>query len=167
MCFRRYTNRSLNFRSLIMGKKISILLVCTISVLIFNGCNSVGPGRKPLDLTEKQKNDLIDYVRFMIIRNRNMVNPKEKELIKVMPPMFRYTVDSNGYDVVGISWKLNTHKTIKATGEGILFTRNMDWRVGITNKAENIYRDKATVKKFGSQRDDKATFKSFLPLLTQ
>ena len=83
-----------------MGKKLSILLVCAVSALVFSSCNSVGPGRKPIDLTEKQKNDLIDYVRFMIIRNRHMVNPKEKELIKVMPPMFRYSVDSNGYDIV-------------------------------------------------------------------
>jgi transposase-like protein len=150
-----------------MVKKILILLGCTIFVLSFSGCNSVGPGRKPIDLTEKQKNDLIDYVRFMIVRNRHMVTQKEKEFIKVMPPMFRYTVDSNGYDVVGISWNLTANKTIKATGEGILFTRNMDWRVGITNKAENVYRDKETVRKFGSQKDDKATFKSFLPLLTQ
>jgi hypothetical protein len=150
-----------------MKKIILLLIVCAATAIMFNGCNSVGPGRKPLELTAKQKSDLIDYVRFMIVRHRHMVSPKEKELIKRMPPKFRYNVDSNGRDVVAVSWNLKAYKNIKATGQGVLFTSDMTWRIGITNKAKPILRDKATIKKMGSHKDDKATFKDFLPLLTQ
>ena len=45
-------------------KKLSGIFMLTIAATVFiSGCApTTGPGRKPLNLTEKQKRDLIDYV---------------------------------------------------------------------------------------------------------
>lgn len=148
-----------------MRKIIYLLTICAVTMAIFSGCNSVGPGRKPLELTEKQKNDLIDYVRFFIVRNKRIASPQEKEYIKQMPPQFRYNVDSDGFDVVSISWELNDGKIIKATGQGILFSRDLSWKVGVVKKAQvEKLKDEASVKAINEQKQ-KEIFKDFLPLL--
>ena len=147
-------------------QKIFILILLAVVTGLFTGCSTTGPGRKKLELTQKQKSDLIDYVRFFIVRNKRIASPKEKEYIKRIDPKFRYNVDSNGRDIVSVSWNLN-RKDIKAVGQGILFTHDMNWKVGVTKRDKIVrLKNEDEVKQINNQ-NQKEIFKDFLPLLTK
>ncbi len=149
-------------------KKLSGIFMLTIAATVFiSGCApTTGPGRKPLNLTEKQKRDLIDYVRFSIIQNKRIASPQEKEYIKLVSPEFRYSVDTHGNDIVVVAWKLN-EKSIKARGEGILFTPKMDWRVSVVKKSKVIkLKSKEDIERIKNQ-DQREIFNDFRPLLTK
>lgn len=149
-------------------RKFTGIFALTVAIIILvSGCApTTGPGRKPLNLTDKQKSDLIDYVRFTIIQNNRIASPQEKEYIKLVSPEFRYSVDTHGNDIVIVAWKLN-EKSIKARGEGILFTPKMDWRVSVVKKSKVIkLKSEEDIERIKNQ-DQREIFNDFRPLLTK
>ena len=149
-------------------KKFAGIFALTIATIVFvSGCApTTGPGRKPLNLTDKQKRDLIDYVRFSIIQNKRIASPQEKEYIKLVAPEFRYSVDTHGNAAVTVAWKFN-EKSIKARGDGILFTPKMNWRVSVVKKSKVIkLKSQQDIERIKNQ-NQREIFNDFRPLLTK